>query len=229
MKKLQIFLVLTSLWLVACSKSVNDQTTTKDEPKPNFKMTDINIQIEPRISKGLHGDLTDVGFVIQDHPYHPLIRGRLDCSVDINSQVSCVGTANLATLANNAYRIIISTNEKPGKEALACDYFDYNKENLLNLVINPSSSGECILAQLEEDTGFSEDQLRVRIKHLLNADQVAMDIDLETTLYDLFRYYNQSSHEDWEKAWKLMVDAIKLDQPLPRKNKSTIGGAGRGF
>jgi len=224
--------ILLALLTVSCSKSADVSSPVEASTvnsKTSFKTTDLNIQIEPRISKGLSGDLTDVGFTIQDSPYHPLIKGRMDCSVDSTSRVSCSGEVNLNSLAAKDYRIIVYTNETVGKEAFACDYFDYKKENQLNLTISPSSSGECILAQLKDDTGFSENQIQNRVKHLLNADDVSDDIDVETTLYDLFRYYNQSSKQDWDQAWKLLVEAIKLDKPLPKKHKSMIDAAGRSF
>ena len=53
----------------------------------------------------------------------------LNCLVDANYVVSCIGQANLATLVSRSYRIIVYTNEKPGKEALACDYFEYDKQS----------------------------------------------------------------------------------------------------
>ena len=174
----------------------------------------------------MRGDLTDVGFTVQNRPYHPLVKGRLQCSVDSASLVSCVGIADLGSLPATSYRIIVYTNENFGKEALACDYFAFNKETQLNLTINPSSSGECVLAQLEADTGFSENEIRKRIKHMLNADDFD-DFDLETTLYDVFRYYNYNSKDDWDKSWNILLDAIKTNQPLPKKQKSMINGSGR--
>lgn len=226
--RLLFFNALLLALLTSCTKPTEVETAANNGGA-SFKMTEINIQIEPRISKGLRGDLTDVGFTIQDKPYHPLIRGGLNCSVDANYVVSCIGLANLATLANRSYRIIVYTNEKPGKEALACDYFEYDKNSSqLNLNINPSSSGECILSQLEADTGLSESEITKRVKHILNADE-ADEIDLETTLHDLFKYFNGKTKEDWDKSWDYLVAAIKSNTPLPKKHKSTIDGAGRGF
>lgn len=225
-----------SLLVVCCSKQ---QTTTSEDGvaentpfntaqlKPK---TALNIIIEPRVGKGLHGDLTKVGFTIQQRPWQPILKGRLICTVMDSQQLTCYTEDSLAKLTNGYYRIIVHshpniTGNTVKSDGFACDYFEYKKNEELNIKITPDSSGECILWQLKSDTGLSEAEIRTRVRHILRADDNETDYDLELTLYDLYRYYNNKY--DWNKAWEILVDAIKTKKPLSAKAPaSKINAAG---
>lgn len=214
-----------------------------DESKPRLRNTDktqlnqpatvLKLEIMPRVSKGLHGDFTDVGFVLQERPWQPIIKGKLDCNLGPDFRASCEIKQNLNQLINDhAYRILIFTKgdtaTDKSSDGLACDYFIYKEGTVPDLTISPSSSGECILWQLKYDTGLDEAKIRERVRHILQADDDMGVYDLETTLYDLYKYYD--ARYPWKQAWQKLLDAVKNNQPLPKKvMKSKNYGSGKLF
>lgn len=234
-------ILLTGFFMLSCSKkdqvtdsnsvatqNIKQENNTTDNSKPPPV---LNITIEPRISKGLQGDFTNVGFSIQSKPWTPIIKGKLDCTLHGDLKATCQLQSGLDKLQNGqAYRLLIYTidNKNPDNtEGLACDYFIYNHGQPHNLNITPSTTGECILWQLKHDTGYDEQEIKNRIRHILNGDEASEDYDLEMTLYDLFKFYD--GEKDWQKAWKKLVETIRNNRPLPKDDDSTIHGASRLF
>jgi len=230
-------LLVNSLIITSCTQQSTSQKTAQNHSaqqvantNPQEKTT-LKLTIEPRVSKGLQGDFTNVSFSIQSEPWVPIIKGKLDCSLQSDLKATCTLSQSLAKLKNGmAYRIIIfsqSDNQYiKNSDGLACDYFVYKSSKIPELTISPSSSGECILWQLKSDTGYDEQEIKNRVRHILNGEGTK-DYDLEMTLYDLFKYYDATY--DWDKAWKKLVELIQNNKPLPKNNNSQINGTSKLF
>lgn len=231
--------LIIGLLAISCTKEANsslqndiptqdNQPTYTNNPQsiPSLKLT-----IEPRVTKGLQGDFTNVSFTIQSKPWTPIIKGKIDCTLAVDSKATCNLHQQLDKLEDgNPYRIIIfsqgSTKDAQNNDGLACDYFIYKKNEVPDLTISPTSSGECLLWQLKYDTGYDEPEIKNRVRHILNGEGTE-DYDLEVTLYDLYRYYD--SDYDWNEAWKKLVKLIQANKPLPKDNSSPIDGSGKLF
>lgn len=193
----------------------------------------MKLTVTPRISKEFKGDFTkNVSFSIQERPWHKLVNGKLDCKLQPDTHLKCETTDNLSNLIEGkTYRVIIFSqktdkNDKANDE-IACDYFIYEKSQVPNMDVTPKSSGECLLWQLQNDTGYSEEEIRTRVRHILNDEEIPDDYDLPLTLYNLYKSYD--SEYDWVEALREMTKAIKANEPLSPARKSQIEGSGRFF
>ncbi|AUR50918.1 hypothetical protein [Aquella oligotrophica] len=221
--------------IAGCSKDTdNSATPNTTNLKVNGSSTPITLKltIAPRIFKGINGDFTNVSFSIQEKPWHRFINGKLECTLNSDSSVICSTKDDLQRLiGSKTYRIIIFSQKNQAidksNDEIACDYFVYNPKQTPNLKITPTSSGECLIWQLKNDTGFSEEEIRTRVRHILNDSDLPENYDLALTLYNLYKSYD--SEYDWRQALNKLTELIKTNKPLPPANKSKIQGSARVF
>ncbi len=230
-----LFILLFYLIVIGCTKNSNNQIQNMNKVQDEKSISNenysqkstLNLTIEPRITKGLQGDFTNVSFSIQSKPWTPIIKGKVNCILHEDLKATCNIIQSLDKLKDGgAYRILIFDNKRQNSDGLACDYFIYSKSKTPNLIVSPSSTGECILWQLKLDTGYDEQEIRNRVRHILNGKDTE-EYDLEMTLYDLYRYCD--SDYGWNEAWKELVKLIQSNKPLPKSSDSQIDGAGKLF
>lgn len=228
-------LILAGSTIAACSgnNASSDVVDSSQSYHSSKAAVTLKLNISPRVTKGFSGDFTNVSFSIQERPWKKLLDGRLDCTLQADSRVDCETTHSLAQLVESKpYRIIIfsqksaNSNDK-GNDEVACDYFIYNKLQIPTLDITPTSSGECLIWQLQYDTGYSEEEIRSRVRHILNDDQIPDDYDLPLTLYNLYKSYD--SEHDWVEALREVTRLVKTNEQLSTARKSQIEGSGRLF
>lgn len=227
--------ILVAGSIAACSgkNTSPDALDSSQSHSGNPAAVTLRLAISPRITKGFSGDFTNVSFSIQERPWRKLLNGRLDCNFQPDSGVNCETTDSLAQLIESKpYRIIIFSQKNANlhdknNDELACDYFIYNKSQVPTLDITPTSSGECLVWQLQYDTGYSEEEIRSRVRHILNDDQIPDDYDLPLTLYNLYKSYD--SEYDWVEALREITRLVKANEQLSPASKSQVEGSGRLF
>lgn len=218
---LKISLLLIVSCLVGCSKAQTADQLVELMPTSSAINTTLHIIVEKQISKGFHGDFTNVKFRIDTASKFKILVGALNCTQDNSENITCNSSVDLSSIKSGIYRIVLTSS---GGGGLMCDIFSYQHGEITQLIVNATSSGECILNRLMFETGLSKDEIRSRVKLMLNEPN-AGEYNIETTLFDLFGYYGGSTN--LISAWQKLVTAVKDNQPLPKANKSTIAGTRR--
>lgn len=226
-------LIMTSMTGCGVDNSENTVKSTEKKVIASSLPVTLRLTVAPRIAKGLKGDFTrNVSFSIQERPWHKFINGKLDCKLQMDAHLKCETTDSLSQLSEGkTYRIIIFSQKTnfldQANDEIACDYFIYDKSQVPSMAITPKSSGECLLWQLQNDTGYSEEEIRTRVRHILNDEEIPDDYDLPLTLYEMYKSYD--NEYDWVEALREMTRAIKANDQLSPARKSQIEGSGRFF
>lgn len=162
----------------------------------------------------IKGDYLVVTYSVETYSNNTVLKGSMDCSEKSINKISCNAVAELNHLNPGIYRLLV----RGGDGLLGSDLFEI-QPGLIPVVItiDNESTGFYLISQITQQTGLREDEIYVRVKHILNSDDNG-DYDLELTLCDLFVYYG--GHTNYKNAINLMSLAIKNNKPLPKRNKS---------
>ena len=231
--KLCLCMGIATALMTSCSR---DSNTGAFEGKTQIIATNkpvtIKLTVEPRLTKDIKGDFTQsVPYSIQERSWHKLLDGQLKCNLMPDSRLKCETTDSLNTLIEGkTYRILVFNqrviaNHAKENDEIGCDYFIYDKSRVPNMAITAKTSGECLLWQLNHDTGFGEEEIRRRVYNVLNDSSLGDHFDLPLELYNLYKTYD--TEHDWQRALFEITKIIKENKPLPSTRKPRLIDGGR--
>lgn len=219
--------LLVSLFGLSCSEQTSTDKTEDVAQKQKLaagQKPPVEIIIDPLPTKQIRGDYQNVQFIIENAAKKKFYEGTLDCSAqnidsDPTQEVVCSSMQKPEQLHSGTYRILLKSVSGHG---LTCDVFEYKAGTPLHLVLNEETSGECLLWQMVAETGYSEQEIKKRVAHILNAEGTE-NYDLEATLFDLYMYFGGKNQH--KNAWYKLLELVKSNQPLPKNNDSTINSS----
>lgn len=214
-----------TLNFMGCSDQSNKNLPVSNTTAKNTSsMPSLRVIIEPDSERRLKGDYVNVSYELGSAPKQKTFESTMNCKVwdalkdHPGNEIDCTSHANIRQISPGVYRILVIGGKKGW---LACDIFKLESatNNPQTLILNSSTAGDCILVQLMTETGYSESEIRNRVRHILNGAP-QQQFDLQLTLFDLLSYYDTMVDAH---GWADFKAAIKKDVPLKNtNNNSTI-------
>ena len=210
----KLFIISIGFLLFACSEPETASSKTSSVQNKTTQQTTSLVALFDFNKSQIKGDYLAASYYIETSANNVVLAGKMDCAEKSTNKMTCNAIADLNKLKPGIYRLLV----RGGDGLLGSDLFEIQPGIVpVVITIDNESTGFYLISQITQQTGLREDEIYVRVKHILNSDDQG-DYDLELTLCDLFVYYG--AQIDYKQALKIMARTIKDNQPLPKRNQS---------